>query len=424
MRFFTSITALLLGSLSGCCLTKSEQLAAVAKDWCLTIRASQVIPVYPLTEDLQPGDIFLVQTTIDDQVKRYEESGFLPLDQHLGRIEPALYESFYTGSYGISTTGNTPHQWQFSPNGVPASPPVTAWNSAPLAAFPSYSFTVKRGGGLSLAVPVQGVPVALGLMGSSSASGTISITDSHTYGVDIASLLTQVHLWVKEHGELLSNYHPDPGAGENGYFYLRVVSRVYLAGAVTIDVNDDEAYAASVSGGAPKSVELLNPDSRAAAANFKSAIDTIGKGVDTALPGGTLKFAGASSRSVSLAETFPRPLVIGYLGFDAPILTDGTIGSIEPTHARLQRKARVHNLNLFKTSTFGIDGNTEKIRAWLKGSVKNREALAKWLKDNKGFSDAMVGPIEIGTEYAALRAEIVSALQIPTPVSTPKPDTK
>jgi len=41
---------------------RQHQLERVAKDWCLTIRASQVIPVYPLTEDLQPGDVFLVQT--------------------------------------------------------------------------------------------------------------------------------------------------------------------------------------------------------------------------------------------------------------------------------------------------------------------------------------------------------------------------
>jgi hypothetical protein len=41
----------------------------VARDWSVVIRASQVVPVYPLTEDVQPGDIFLAQTPIDKQVK-------------------------------------------------------------------------------------------------------------------------------------------------------------------------------------------------------------------------------------------------------------------------------------------------------------------------------------------------------------------
>ena len=45
----------------------------------MTIRGSQVIPVYPLTEDIQPGDVFLVQLPIDQQQKLYQQNGFLPL---------------------------------------------------------------------------------------------------------------------------------------------------------------------------------------------------------------------------------------------------------------------------------------------------------------------------------------------------------
>jgi len=59
--------------LVGGCANKERQLEQVAKDWCLTIRASQVIPVYPMTEDLQPGDVFLVQRTVDEQVGDLEE---------------------------------------------------------------------------------------------------------------------------------------------------------------------------------------------------------------------------------------------------------------------------------------------------------------------------------------------------------------
>jgi len=41
------------------CASSETQVQKAAKDWCMTIRGSQVIPVYPLTEDIQPGDIFL-----------------------------------------------------------------------------------------------------------------------------------------------------------------------------------------------------------------------------------------------------------------------------------------------------------------------------------------------------------------------------
>ena len=55
---------------SGCSTyLKKTQLEKVAKDWCLVVRASQVIPVYPLTEDLQPGDVFLVQTPASEEAR-------------------------------------------------------------------------------------------------------------------------------------------------------------------------------------------------------------------------------------------------------------------------------------------------------------------------------------------------------------------
>lgn len=81
------------GMLSGCATQKmsGEQLARVAKDWSLSIRASQIIPVYPLTEDLQPGDVFLVQTPVEEQVKVYLAKGFLPLENLVTRLSPAGY---------------------------------------------------------------------------------------------------------------------------------------------------------------------------------------------------------------------------------------------------------------------------------------------------------------------------------------------
>jgi len=103
------LVALVCLGLAGCNTTKSKgkQTARVAKDWSLVIRASQIIPVYPLTEDLLPGDVFVVQARIEDQVKLYEERGFLPLDQLLVRLQPTNYPSFYLGAYGIAGHTNT-----------------------------------------------------------------------------------------------------------------------------------------------------------------------------------------------------------------------------------------------------------------------------------------------------------------------------
>jgi hypothetical protein len=83
--------AAILLLLTGCASQRmsGQQLERVAKDWCLSIRASQVIPVYPLTEDLQPGDVFLVQTPAEEQVRVYLERGFLPLENLVTRLRGA-----------------------------------------------------------------------------------------------------------------------------------------------------------------------------------------------------------------------------------------------------------------------------------------------------------------------------------------------
>ena len=46
------VSGLILVAAGSCASKKKTQLERVAKDWCLTIRASQVLPVYPLSEDV------------------------------------------------------------------------------------------------------------------------------------------------------------------------------------------------------------------------------------------------------------------------------------------------------------------------------------------------------------------------------------
>ena len=50
LRWLFIAVQMLAMSLTGCATT-GKQLEKVAKDWCETIRASQVICVYPLTEE-------------------------------------------------------------------------------------------------------------------------------------------------------------------------------------------------------------------------------------------------------------------------------------------------------------------------------------------------------------------------------------
>ena len=323
------LSVILLALTASSCTAKlrNQQLEQVAKDWALVIRASQVIPVYPLSEDLQPGDVLLVSTPIEDQVSLYKEKGFLPLDQHLVRLYSDEFKDFYNSRYGITDSVIPPAQWQ-----AQNATGKHNWHLAPHVAFPTYQFAVATGSGLNLAIPIQGVPFALGLMNSGKASGTVTISDAFTFGLDNVRLSRLVHAWglKPENRSLLSQYAPYHGRAH----FLRVISRVYATGQVSVTVNNDEAMSGQASGGTDKSVELLGIAKGDTDKNYSTAIEAIGKLAEK-LPGGKIKIATASSRSVTLSETFDRPLVIGYVGFDMQILDGGGLGPPMSTLAQL-----------------------------------------------------------------------------------------
>lgn len=347
-RHLLSLTLMLVIACGGCATQlRNQALEAVAKDWSMVIRASQVIPVYPLTEDLQPGDILLVQIPIDQQQAIYRQRGFLPLDNLIRRVNPTQYQAFYQRSFGVGQDGTfVPRIWM-----TPATPGTVPWSLAPTASFPTYSFSVKNGGGFNLALPVQGVPVGLSLLGGDAAQGTITIADARTYGIDTISLYEDVRKWAEDKGEFFSNYAPT----DKRRNYLRVVSRVYLAGRLNVSLQSSGSSSASASGGAPKPVELITQSAgtdvqKETISSYESNVQRLNKmiddsltkvtvdGIERFLPGGTLKVAAASAHSITLVETFNRPLVIGYLGFDMEIGPDGILGPPIPTHALLMNQ--------------------------------------------------------------------------------------
>jgi hypothetical protein len=290
----------------------------------MTVRGSQVIPVYPLTDDVQPGDIFLEQVPIAAQQQLYAQEGFLTLDNHLDRINPTGYGEFYRHSFFVEeTTNGLPRSW-------------------PHAAFPTYSFKVRNGAGVNLAVPLGGVPVGLNLMASDAASGTVGIKDAYTIGVDTISLYGQLKEWAGANARFLSRYGPS----EKQTNYLRVVTRVYATGKLSVSLTDTSGRSGGLGGSASKQANLLaaalpakamnTPE--AALQNYTNAWNTLSQIVQAASagdlsPGGNLRLVAASARSISLDESFTPPLVFGYLGFDCAIAANGELGAPIPTYA-------------------------------------------------------------------------------------------
>jgi hypothetical protein len=377
-------------ALTGCATQKmsGDQLARVAKDWSLSVRASQIIPVYPMTEDLQPGDVFLVQTPIEDQVKVYLDKGFLSLENLVTRLPTAGYKDFYRGYPQISDDETAPPRlWQFS--GVKQE---ANFAHAPLAAFPSYGFSVSRSEGLNLAIPVQGVPIGLNLLDSASATGTITLKEAYTYALPGQVMFELLDNWRVKQQAYLQQFAPweDTKEKKTHYSFLRVVNRVYLVKTVNITLFSGQGTSGALSAGVPKPVELMNiPDGQKAVDTFKALNDIIGKATESVAPaagaaassvavGGSVKVAMATNRSVSLVETFPRPLAIGYLAFDYRILPDGKLDAPIATLASLESRSPFAAKPIVYD---GCDGACQKIRDWRNQEPDKRtQAIRDWLK--------------------------------------------
>lgn len=328
MKKLTYIYLAALIGLTSCSTSyeTKKQLGSINKDWDLIIRASHIYPVYPLSQDVLPGDIYLVQDTIDD-TQSWSQPGYLPLDHLVARLYPAGYLAFYTNAWpGI--TNSRPYEWLKD----------NSWSNAPVAGFPSYSFSVSQGGGTSVALPIQGIPVGLSLMEAKQASGFVTLADAHTYGIDEISLRKQVHDFVKTNQTSLRYIIPE---GDTNQYFLQIVSRVYTVGQVSVSMFNDSAGGGSLWGGSPKdvSIPVLNPSSTNAAAttasNYSNMVNAVNSTVPAAsnvtsiLPGGSLKFSMVSSRSVSMTESFPKPVVIGYIGFNYKLNTSATNASVD-----------------------------------------------------------------------------------------------
>jgi hypothetical protein len=302
------VAALLLAG----CVSEKHELENVNKDWNKIIRASHIYPIYPLTEDLQPGDVFIAHEDIED-TSPWTGKGYLKLDHLFTRLMLTNYPTFYQLSFDV--TNPVPHYWVHD----------HSWTNAPMAAFPSYSFKIKQGGGANVSLPISGIPVGLGLMGAKSVSGHVTIADAHTYGVDEMPLQAKLNQFVAHNRTSLLHWL-DMQDNTNGPYFLRVVSRVYLTQKVAVSMVQDTAFGATASGGVPKDVPIPDTQGADAPANYSNMVNAV-NGVVSSLhaaatsaggvaPGGTLKFTAVSSRSVSLEEKFERPIVIGYNGFD------------------------------------------------------------------------------------------------------------
>lgn len=398
---------LVLGS--GCAASmKRRDLESVARDWSLTIRAGQVLPVYPPNEDVQPGDLFLVQMPVEQQKDVFRELGFLPLDNLLARIEPSGYATFYAG----------------------ASAPDAGkgFSQAPTAAFPSYTFSVGSDSRGSVAISLTGVPVGMSLLNASAADGSVTIADVRTWGIDTSSLFNDVTRWALEprNREMLKHYGPSTSKkfglfSQTQYNHLRIVSRVYVTRRVIVSLRDTSERSGRIDSGLPDTTDLFEAaagGSPAGVKQYEQAIGAVNGALGRALaadrraPGGTVQVIAASPRSVTLDETLLTPLAIGYLAFDMKIFENGELGPPVPTHAILTGHGDTPDL-IFQPN----DPSVMCINRWLSVSDRTErqarvQGLVQWWEERQ-LPDPDLAPTRIATNhYAVARAIFIAESSI------------
>jgi len=381
-----------VGAIAGCA-SQEKELERVAKDWCQTIRASQVVPVYPLTEDLQPGDVFLVQRPIQAQAEEYKRRGFLPLDQMVVRLHDLDYDKFYAEDYWDDTYAQLPHHRPTRAIHGDDPPPDFPIVEAPRAGFPSYTFEVRRGVGLKLAIPVQGVPIGFGFMRSDSATGSVTISDAYTYAGEPEAIYRKLQEWAGNPDRqdvfkrLRAANYPTP-------LFLRVVQRVYLTGGVVVSLISDSAGSTGIDVGAAPEVSVLDIASGASTgANFEKASDALSgslrptsvpmvEGGSKMMPGGSLRIVQATARSVTMKENFDRPLVIGYLGYDFPIREDGSLGVPVATISQLEDPRALKDQPAIRLFVVSPTAETfrNRILTWLTDAEDGSEHTAEMRK--------------------------------------------
>ncbi len=161
-------------------------------------------------------------------------------------------------------------------------------------------------------------------MGARSASGTVTISDAHTYGIDEMSLMNQVNdfLGISTNAAALLHEFPplDKDTTASNAFYLNVVTRVFTTSKVAVSIYNDSSVGGGVSAGSVNAsiAQFTGTNAASNYSNLVTAVNGLGNSGLTNV-GGALKFTSMSSRSVALNETFPKPLIIGYLAFSVPI---------------------------------------------------------------------------------------------------------
>jgi len=347
---------------------RQRHLERVVRDWCLTLRASQIIPCYPLREDVEPGSMTVVNYTIPEMKRYWNQKGYLPFEIDYDHITSLDFRGWYRDSFGTGGNKNPYHTWR------------EGWSSAPYAGFLSHSYTISRGESFSGALPLKGVPTMLSALNSRTAQVSVTLKKCHTVGIGETRLREAVGRWVDVVDNRIHLYNKLREAS-GAKRYMRIVSRVYLVEQVSVSVTDLSASSARLSAGEPKPAGNIFVAQGEAAGNFDKASSSLPAhnltpqeipDLPPDLPAPPAPAAGNSAPSVPGTELFPPTLS------EEERLRNLRQELALRTHELKLEKARLQIEKAAMTNRFGgavTPGATSQVASASKGSVTMEETF-------------------------------------------------
>jgi hypothetical protein len=349
------VMAALAGAFGGCVQIKP---GTAAREWSLTMREMQIVPVFPPREGVQPGDLYFIES---DQLAGNDglaitesqlRKGFLPIGSWLGRVDlrselAMIYANDVTfAPTPLSTSvddaagqarGALPQPIKEQPI---SSPDADGLLRPRVVAFPEFMSATFSSGDVSALVPVEALNIAASAGFTDQRSVKLSLPIAEWYGVPSTLALDRIlrgdqlidgpGLRVDQIKRLFdgrAGLSDGAGGGRPQRIFLRLVTEVYMARAVDVSVSQQRSQGARLSvkplgtppaegtgaatpATAPVDSTGTDPDPVALARQLNTQLDSAMAGL--ALPGGSVRFVSAGVSGVSMRRMYERPVVVGY----------------------------------------------------------------------------------------------------------------
>lgn len=350
-----AIVSTLVAVLTGAC-TQPENPSRdfVASEWAGNVRTLHIDPVYPPREDFQAGDLFLAKVRIAGDAPGVGDRVSL----HVGYIDlTAEIKAHYARRIRFPKTAEKPDQgkvWQQSASAADVFSP-SAHDSLPIVRFPGFTLArINRvQGGASL--PFKFFSAVFGGAKVDEETVTLSVPAAESYGLPAAAAYRKYVdicyksadatkppqcdprvLWFLRNSlpggydpkidtmtlvlvtevfyarEIDYSFGAGSGFGFNADLVLRLQSLVEahkLASSIRTDGAPPKQSSGegAATGGTKTTPGTAPPEYTRLLEQIDSALKGGGD-----FPGASLSVLSLSTRGITLRQTFPRPVAIGY----------------------------------------------------------------------------------------------------------------